>query len=721
MSNPVDRRRVAVRRVTTLAFSLALVGSMIVSPLAHGEVEAPLWASPALWAPRMQTQQLSLESPASAAIRAKKPSTTTISGQVTDALSEKAVEGAVVTILETTISTTTDSFGKYSLAVSPGVYALQANKGRCLMPMTADVDATAGSAKQNFALNHLVDGLGTTCDEVPYSPISGTTRLDLTGSSAKTLVQLPFPLRFYGSDYTTLAVHTSGYVSVLDESPGFNEANPIPSTARPNGAIYALWGDMLVRGAARGAYIATLGTAPSRRFVIEYRNFEMAATGDLVNFAVVLNEGGGIEVRYNSLQGIGNGTSSTAGVEDPSGLAALQYSHNAPVLSSQTTIVYHTGQGVGFIVGTVKRDTDSAPISGASIASRGLATTSAADGQYRLPALPGSNFVEARAVYGSQEATASATVTVTSGNETIQDFSLAAPRHGALDPSELSFQATCDQESQTLILPSNGSLPLDSEASGGGGLRQIITDPEGDQVQGTLVDITGVEGGSDTSNAEFRISFSSLTRMSEIAGYIPLDTDQDAATGTPAYYLFGKPEQDVGFEYFLDLFDMPFNGRVNVWDQYGFYLGSVEGTIVRQALSFAVPLDMIGGDDGNINTSLVLGDFFQPTDWAPDAGHGTVSGGPIWMNVAFDPGTVPVGGTQTITVTVDPSLVPAGDYEAPVFVNTSDPVNPVISATIRLHVDDNRVWVGASTYSVPVPFIYPGLGLRSSGVCQALP
>ena len=32
----------------------------------------------------------------------------------------------------------------------------------------------------------------------------------------------------------------------------------------------------------------------------------------------------------------------------------------------------------------------------------------------------------------------------------------------------------------------------------------------------------------------------------------------------------------------------------------------------------------LGGDDGFVNTAMVIGDFFQPTDWAPDEGHGTI-------------------------------------------------------------------------------------------------
>jgi hypothetical protein len=51
---------------------------------------------------------------------------------------------------------------------------------------------------------------------------------------------------------------------------------------------------------------------------------------------------------------------------------------------------------------------------------------------------------------------------------------------------------------------------------------------------------------------------------------------------------------------------------------------AVPVTFADQTEEIIVPLEALGGDDGNINVATVLGDFFQPTDWAPDIGHGTI-------------------------------------------------------------------------------------------------
>ena len=40
----------------------------------------------------------------------------------------------------------------------------------------------------------------------------------------------------------------------------------------------------------------------------------------------------------------------------------------------------------------------------------------------------------------------------------------------------------------------------------------------------------------------------------QAAGYVFLDVDQDPETGEPAEFFAGLPTQDVGLEYFVDLF-----------------------------------------------------------------------------------------------------------------------------------------------------------------------
>ena len=105
-----------------------------------------------------------------------------------------------------------------------------------------------------------------------------------------------------------------------------------------------------------------------------------------------------------------------------------------------------------------------------------------------------------------------------------------------------------------------------------------------------------------------------------------MDTDQDPGTGIPAPYLAGLPTQDVGRStssacspsttrtlvvYSIDL---------NTFDIVGFG----PANIVGHTINFEIPLEFLGGDDGNMDVDFALGDVYQPFDWAPDVGHGTV-------------------------------------------------------------------------------------------------
>ena len=161
----------------------------------------------------------------------------------------------------------------------------------------------------------------------------------------------------------------------------------------------------------------------------------------------------------------------------------------------------------------------------------------------------------------------------------------------------------------------------------------IIDDPLGDHITSPgnpIVDIDMVEGGTNGTSVTLKVHFSPDTVMSEVVGFIDLDTDQNPATGIPpnANVFIPGTMQDIGVDFFLSLFNLPFGGPVDVFDAItGVLVGSVPATIVGQSLEITVPLAMLGGDDGAMDVGMVLGNAPQPTDAAPNVGHGAVSGG----------------------------------------------------------------------------------------------
>lgn len=604
----------------------------------------------------------------------------TVSGIVTEGPDGIPIPDATVTVLGTPLEpVTTDGAGAYSIEVPEGVYDFQASSGGCLEGVRLTVAVSAGTT-QDFTLERKLDAFGYVCHSVGYSEEPGTTKLELSGDENSEMVELPFPFSFYGRQHTHAFVHTNGIVSFED---AFNlYVNlPIPGPEVPNNALYPLWDDLDVRGAERGVYIATYGSEPNRRFVIEYRNFELWETGDLVNFSAVLGEDGTIEFRYGRLEGRGEGIDATVGLEDPGGVAALQYLFEEDLLSDNSAIRFSVGDP-GFVRGTVISAADGLPIDGSVVSMNGRSITPATDGSFQIAGEPGTHVVEASAPgYGPQ----SAEVILVRGETVFVDFALPAPRLVA-DPEALAFDSTGEAQSAEVALANPGQDTLSFEAAIPA-TSVIIEDPT-DDANG--VEIEDVEADWLGPEARFAIHLSESTDMDEIGGFIHLDTDQNPLTGYPPYYYYGKPEQDIGLDYYMDLFSLSYDGTLNLWTADDEYVSEIPAQVDGTTISFAVPLEDLGGDDGNIDVTMVLGDFYGPTDWAPDAGHGTV--GPArdisWLAIGPRSGEIAPGGAGTLEVTADPAGMAPGDYLGEIVMDSNDPRRPRLRIPVTMTLRD---------------------------------
>jgi len=219
-------------------------------------------------------------------------------------------------------------------------------------------------------------------------------------------------------------------------------------------------------------------------------------------------------------------------------------------------------------------------------------------------------------------------------------------------------------------------------------LETIITDPAGDSLDSN--DITTVRAGSDGSTvASMAIDFAPSTPMSQIGGYVYFDTDQNPSTGLPAEALYGLPGQDIGMEYFADLFEA--NGSdpfVPIFNADTFELVAiVPASVVDHTIAFDVPLDAIGGDDGFINTAMVVGQL-GPSDWAPDSGHGTIQ--PFtdvpWLSETPASGSIDVGGNQVVSLHLGTANLSPGEYHGLVVFVTNAPKQAQVSVPVTLTV-----------------------------------
>jgi cysteine-rich repeat protein len=166
---------------------------------------------------------------------------------------------------------------------------------------------------------------------------SGGTRLALEDEEEQLqLLQLGFTFQFYGRPYGTVSVSPNGFVTFLGDSDSGCCGQLLPDGTPPNGLVAALWKDLdpSLAAPAAGVYFQTLGTAPNRQFVVEFKGVPEHFDPTVSNtFEVILLESSNeIVVQY------ANGTSpnkpAAAGLEDTTGTNGLSWQYGTFSLTS---------------------------------------------------------------------------------------------------------------------------------------------------------------------------------------------------------------------------------------------------------------------------------------------------------------------------------------------------------------------------------------------------
>lgn len=200
------------------------------------------------------------------------------------------------------------------------------------------------------------------------------------------------------------------------------------------------------------------------------------------------------------------------------------------------------------------------------------------------------------------------------------------------------------------------------------------------------VELVRAEAAVDERTLALRLVFDEATLTRSVVGYIHLDTDRRASTGSPPKELAGKPEQEIGFDYYLDLFGLPGSSAVALWRADGTYLGDLPALFDSQAIEISVPLALMRDYDGLMDVTLVVGDVDGPADWLPDAGHSIAGVGAAWLAEAPVEGTVAPGDQITVNLTLDTADVQPGEYGRRLAVVSSDPLSPTAYLPVTLTV-----------------------------------
>ncbi len=186
-----------------------------------------------------------------------------------------------------------------------------------------------------------------------------------------TTVNLPFPFKFYGVEYTTTTVCANGWLSFGTVQMG-NQTNwRLPGPMGPNPIIAAFWDNLSTSGGG----VFTRYDANEHRYIIQWNNMKNVMSSAVETFQVILYDpehhlsatgDGNIKIQYktfnnvnngaNSPSGIGNwGNYATIGIADHTNLVGLEYTFNnqyptaARPLSHEKAIFFTTGSSVPII------------------------------------------------------------------------------------------------------------------------------------------------------------------------------------------------------------------------------------------------------------------------------------------------------------------------------------------------------------------------------------
>jgi len=414
------------------------------------------------------------------------PETGVISGMVTDALTEGPIEGADVTVNGN--STTTNIYGYYSIAITPGNYTVTASATGYKSISQTDVTVVAGEPTTgiNFALTPLPGVInGTATDASTSLPIAGAT-VEAVGPETKStttdadgyylIADVP-PGDYtvnasavgYYSNTTSATVKSEETTTVdftLQAIVGWISGTVTENATKPKsieGATVTA-GDYSNTTDADGHYnikvrVGTYNVTASKSGYYDGVETDVSvsenATTTRINFKLQLivgwidgyvtdaNTGYPIFLATVSAEGVSlfgknTGVNGYYKIEATPGVYAVNASKpgyisnstSATVKSEETTTVDFTLQLiVGRIDGTVTDASTGDSIEGADVTVNGYNATTDVDGHYNITDVPAGTYTVT--VSAAKHINQSKTATVTTGTTTTLDFELT-PLNGTI-------------------------------------------------------------------------------------------------------------------------------------------------------------------------------------------------------------------------------------------------------------------------------------------------
>jgi len=305
---------------------------------------------------------------------------------------------------------------------------------------------------------------------------------DTVYDSRTALVELPFPLRFYGREYDTITIGWHGYIGVGNQSRMINYQNyPMNLAVGGTMGMIAPFWDRLVPRQTTGTYYYY--DEETGRFIVEWFEFRHTVQPEYLTFEVILfdtrifptctgdNE---ILFQYRSIAQYAGEPDwempfASVGISSPDGLTGLSYTYRNQYPATSDTLearraILFTNTPVhspSFALQGYVYDAEThKPIEEASVISEwGFSDTTDADGYYAFPDVFYPPYTPVKRGYRGFY-----TETDTSGDTLQIDFYMLHPVF-YLEPGELTDSLTpAHRASRSVTLFNTGNGPLEFAA-----------------------------------------------------------------------------------------------------------------------------------------------------------------------------------------------------------------------------------------------------------------
>jgi gliding motility-associated-like protein len=170
---------------------------------------------------------------------------------------------------------------------------------------------------------------------IPHNPVSGAgTNLALIDDQLSTGIPIGFTFNYWCNNYSTVYISSNGFITFDVFATSGPASTVLPTFSVPNNAISLAWTNLNPGGVATRINYLTTGTAPNRKFVVNYIGVPIASGGTLTGQIVLYEGSNNIDVYTTSLTG--NTTMTTQGVENISGNRACATSGRNHVVWNAT-------------------------------------------------------------------------------------------------------------------------------------------------------------------------------------------------------------------------------------------------------------------------------------------------------------------------------------------------------------------------------------------------